>query len=125
MKIPRKVYAIQHNITSKIYVGSSAYPDERYKSHIYALRRGKHNVSDMQEDFIKHGEDYSFYILDTINSFQERGKEYEWIKKLESNNREKGYNYKDSGVNTLVIPYKEGIPNINKKMQSNTQKERK
>ena len=30
------------------------------------LRNGKHSVEDMQDDFIKYGEDYSFFILDEI-----------------------------------------------------------
>ena len=113
MTIPRQVYAIQHNVTGKIYVGSSAKPEHRYKTHIYSLRSGKHNIREMQEDFINYGEDYSFYILETIERFEDRGKEYEWMKKLGSCDKNKGYNYKDAGVKGMVIPLKAGVPKPN------------
>lgn len=114
MRLPRKVYAIQHNVTKKIYIGSSHDVDTRYKSHIWALRAGKHSVSDMQEDYDEHGEDYSVFILDEITSYDKRGLEYEWMRKYNSIDRNYGYNYKDQervishGINT--VPYKDGVP---------------
>jgi hypothetical protein len=64
-------------------------------AHISALRRGQHINEDMQADYNLHGEDYTFTILDTIESREESSKEYEWMKKYESHVRGKGYNYKD------------------------------
>lgn len=77
MKIPRQVYAIQHNITKKIYIGSSSNVTDRYWNHIYRLRKGKHQNIDMQRDFDEYGENYSLFILDTISNYSERDKEYE------------------------------------------------
>ena len=96
MDFPRKIYAIKHNKTGRTYIGSSSNVDRRLKNHISALRRGSHIVEDMQDDFNKYGEDYTFSILEEIFEHKDRKKEYEWMKKYQSNVRGIGYNYKDS-----------------------------
>ena len=65
------VYAIMHNKTRRIYIGSTERGSHRLKNHLNALRAGKHKNKLMQDDFDKYGEDYSFYQLDFIlpNSF--------------------------------------------------------
>ena len=114
MRLPRKVYAIQHNVTKKIYIGSSYDVEQRYKSHIWALRGGKHTVEDMQDDYDEYGEDYSVFILDEITNYDQRCAEYEWMRKYNSIDRRYGYNYKDNervishGIN--IVPYKTGKP---------------
>ena len=95
MKYPRKVYAIRHNVTNRVYVGSSANVDVRFAAHISALRRGAHPVRSMQEDFNKHGDNYTFTILDTIENISENAKEHEWMKRMRSDVVECGYNYQD------------------------------
>ena len=62
IRFPRTVYAIQHNITKRIYVGSSNDIESRYWSHMSALSNHRHNVEDMQSDFDKYGENYSLFI---------------------------------------------------------------
>lgn len=113
MIFPRKVYAIQHNITKKIYIGSSINPETRYKTHMYSLRHDKHPVREMQNDFNKYGEDYSVYILDTINDYSEKDKEYEWMERYQTRDRKKGYNYNDVQYKRFVVPLKSGKPEIN------------
>lgn len=93
--VPRMVYLIRHNKTNRIYIGSSSNPERRFKTHLYNLRSGCHIVEDMQSDYNNYGEDYSFLILDEIKTWEEREKEYEWMKKYDSTNRAIGYNYKD------------------------------
>lgn len=114
MRFPRKVYAIQHNITKKIYIGSSCNVESRYMNHIYSLRNGKHRVEDMQKDFDEYGENYSLFVLDEINNFEERTKEYDWMKKYNTYDRDTGYNYSDRTKKILQInteiPYREGCP---------------
>lgn len=95
MKFPRKVYAIRHNKTNRVYVGSSHRVDERFREHMCALRGGRHSVEDMQADFEKYGEDYSFTVIDEIATYEDRIKEYDWMKKYHSYERGLGYNYKD------------------------------
>ena len=95
MKYPRKVYAIRHNVTDRVYIGSSCNVDRRFKQHLYALQARTHVVDDMQKDYNEHGEDFTFTILDTINDESEIEKEYEWMDKYQSFTRGIGYNYKD------------------------------
>lgn len=96
MEFPRKVYAIKHNKTGRIYIGSSSNLDRRIKHHMAALRRHAHTVEDMQADYDKYGEDYTLSILEEIFEYKDRKKEYEWMGKYQSNIRGIGYNYKDS-----------------------------
>lgn len=114
MKIPRTIYAIQHNKTKRIYIGSSADVPTRYWNHIYRFRSGKHNIKDMQKDFDDFGEDFSLFILDEINSYADRIKDHEWMKKYQSYIRGKGYNYNDKAVNIIHaggnLPLKSDIP---------------
>lgn len=95
MRTPRKVYLIRHNVTNRVYIGSSANVDKRLSSHIYNLRNHKHIVEDMQDDFDKYGEDYTFTILEEITEYKDKYKEYEWMQKYQSHIRGTGYNYKD------------------------------
>ena len=108
----KKVYAIQHNNTKRIYIGSSINPEERYMSHIYSLRKGNHPVEDMQEDFNKYGENLSFYILDECHGYEERKKEYEWMRKYNTTHRGVGYNYKDheKAYSAAHLTFIEGLP---------------
>ena len=115
MKLPRKVYAIQHNITKRIYIGSSGDLKKRYLSHLYKLRAGCHDIRDMQDDFDKYGEDYSVFILDEIQCIGECRKEYDWMEKYSTHIRGIGYNYKDPALVGRYnakkdIPIKEGLP---------------
>lgn len=95
MDYPRKIYAIRHNTTGKIYVGSSQQVERRIKKHLYDLRNHTHAVEDMQADFDKYGEKYTITILDEISKPEDWFKEYEWMSKKWSALRGFGYNYKD------------------------------
>jgi group I intron endonuclease len=95
VKFPRKVYAIRHNVTNRVYIGSSYHIDKRFYEHLSALRAHRHPVGDMQEDFDKYGGDFTLTVLDHISSIAEKDKEYEWMEKNQSYIRGVGYNYKD------------------------------
>ena len=85
--------------------------ESRYWRHIYSLRNHQHSIEDMQRDYDDFGEDYSLYLLDEIKVFSERRKEYEWMTKLKSYIRGRGYNYKDKAVIPREsLPLKSGIP---------------
>ena len=111
MKLPRTIYAIQHNPTKRIYVGSSAYPAQRYESHMMDLRAHRHVNPLFQKDFDEYGEDYSFFVLDEIETYEDRFKEYEWMRKLGTYDPEVGYNKRDvkKGLKK-EIPIKDGVP---------------
>lgn len=110
----RKIYAIQHNVTKRIYVGMSKNVIARYKAHLHKLRSGKCHIEDMQNDFDLYGEDYSLFIIDDITDYKDRLKEYDWMIKYKSHIRGTGYNYKDVGfikhTSVIPVPLKEGLP---------------
>lgn len=111
MKHPRTIYALQHNLTKRIYVGSSSDPARRYESHMWDLRAHRHVNPLMQKDFDEYGEDYSFFVLDKITSYEERFKEYEWMRKLGTYDPEVGYNKRDAKKGLRKeLPLKDGIP---------------
>ena len=117
MRLPRDIYAIQHNVTKRIYIGSSRDVKGRYMNHMYRLRANKHSVEAMQDDFNNYGENYSLYILDKITDFSDKGKEYEWMSKYKTYDREYGYNYKEVGAQAKrklidIIPLKDGLPEM-------------
>lgn len=93
---PRDVYIITHNVTKKMYIGSSGIFDKRIKLHLNALRSGRHPIEDMQSDFDIYGEDYTIEILDRIDSVKEFRKEYDYMDLYKSRVRAIGYNYKDN-----------------------------
>ena len=95
MNYPRKVYAIRHNVTNRVYIGSSCHVDKRFNEHIDALRAHRHSVEDMQADFDKHGEDFTLTVLDHIATAEDRHREYDWMSKNQSYIRGVGYNYND------------------------------
>lgn len=84
-----KIYKITNKINGKIYIGKeSKYSPEYFGSGIYIRRAIK-----------KHGKNnFTKEILETCSSLKELNKrEKYWIKKLNSANREIGYNLTDGG----------------------------
>lgn len=120
------IYAIQHNVTKKIYIGKSKNVYKRYEQHLSALRHKNHTSLEMQKDFNEYGEDYSVFVLEEVEGekelvehdgcFRTKGVDAEvyWIKKY--NTIENGYNAQDH-VSKMIIakegkkfPIKEGFP---------------
>lgn len=95
MNYPRKVYAIRHNVTGRVYIGSSCHVDKRFNQHINALRSHRHPVEDMQSDFDQYGEDFTLTVLEHVATPTDKGREYDWMNKNQSYIRGVGYNYKD------------------------------
>ncbi len=113
MDFPRDVYAIQHNVTGRIYVGStSKNVNNRYRQHMCALRAGKHTNVEMQRDFDEYGEDYTLFVVDRIADYEHRSLEKEWMEKLRTNDTRIGYNGGDPYFKKKieVIRFSEGIP---------------
>lgn len=95
MNYPRKVYAIRHNVTGRVYIGSSCRVDRRFQQHISDLRCHRHPVEDMQADFDQYGDDFTLTVLEHVATNADRNREYDWMKKNQSYIRGVGYNYKD------------------------------
>lgn len=98
MIIPRDIYMLQNTVTGKIYVGSSKDARLRAYQHMVLLRNEEHIVEDMQADYNEYGDHFKLIILDQIDSFEEKEKEYEWMWRLGTDKRERGYNYKDTRI---------------------------
>ena len=94
----RVVYAIIHNVTGRIYIGSSERVKWRIKEHLNLLRKHKCKNRLMQSDFDTYGEKYSFKKIDSINDLRENWKEYYWILYFRTNDKKYGYNYMDSHI---------------------------
>lgn len=112
MDYPRIVYAIQHNVTGRIYVGSTMNLKNRYKQHIWDLRKNKHTNKEMQFDFNEYGENYSLYVLDTIRDYKHCSIEQLWMKKLKTNNPQIGYNMNNPYFKKRSVEMRisEGVP---------------
>lgn len=122
------IYAIQHNVTKKIYIGKTKDVYKRFYQHICKLKIGKHPSQEMLRDFQKYGNDFSVFILDAIENGKqrirvngreltlERMKEVEYMQKY--NTLEKGYNVQDSvskkmiGTGSEPFPFKDGVPEM-------------
>lgn len=95
MKFPSWVYVIKLSTTQKVYVGLSNNPRNRFNQHCSALRRNAHPVGDLQKDYNLYGGTLTFRVIDQVNGWDERGKEFSWQLKLRSLERANGYNYRD------------------------------
>ena len=112
MDYPKVVYAIQHKITKKIYIGISNCLESRYSTHLSLLKHNKHSASLMQEEYNKYGGLYDVFILDEIQNYSERYKEYEWMKLYNTQDPRYGYNSQDRGGKRKEnnFPLKSGRP---------------
>lgn len=102
------VYKITNNINGKIYVGQSKNSAEyRFNQHFREarskLKHGKTNVS-FHNAIVKYGkESFSYEVLEEIDDIQLLNeREIYWIKYLNSNDRNIGYNIGDGGSNTVM-----------------------
>ena len=114
----REVYAIQHNKTKRIYIGSSGRTEHRLHDHLKLLRRGKHENKLMQDDYNKYGEDYSFYKLDEIPSEFESYREYFWMSVFNTYSEETGYNQREKTRNPAKLSKFKKIEPYNRKPTS-------
>lgn len=111
MEYPKVVYAIQHRVTKRIYIGISNSLESRYKVHLSLLRNNKHTAPKMQEDFNKYGGMYDVFILDEVRNYTERCKEYEWMRIYNTQDERFGYNSQDKGrLEKSGLPLKSGLP---------------
>jgi len=110
------VYAIQHNQTKRIYVGSTTKGiAQRYTAHLCELSRGKHRSAIMQLDYNEFGNDYSLFVLeqgatervehpyrfgDSIST--RTMAEYQWMKKYNTIDPRFGYNAQDKSAKKYI-----------------------
>jgi predicted GIY-YIG superfamily endonuclease len=96
MKLPRTVYALRHEATGKVYIGSTADPRQRLLKHLNRLKNGTHNSKQLQADYDQHADkSLTLEVLDEIRDFGERDKEYRWMEIYNTFDPVHGYNYAD------------------------------
>ena len=111
MEYPKCVYAIQHKITKKIYIGVTNNLESRYRTHLSLLKNNKHNALLMQKEYNEHGGLYDVFILDEIDSYLDRYKEFQWMRYYKTQDEKYGYNAQDKGrMDKDVLPLKSGRP---------------
>lgn len=88
------IYQIRHIESEKIYVGSSANPYRRCISHQSKLRRCIHDSRYLQNAWNKYGSSaFAFEIIEIVGNIEELPvREQYWINRLQSANREYGFN---------------------------------
>lgn len=91
----RTIYAIQHNVTGRIYVGRTyRRTEERIEQHMQDLRAHRHTNQLMQADYDAYGADYTFFELEKV-PYEDADKEIEWMDKLNTGDPKVGYNCRD------------------------------
>lgn len=124
------IYALQHNVTKKIYIGKTKSLYKRYMFHLTELKQKKHRSKGLQEAFDQYGADFSVYILEEVEDpreridyygslvAKERVAEVKWMDIYDT--LENGYNEQDSASKKLLnkpqntFPLKEGKPELPK-----------
>lgn len=85
------IYAIENIKTNKLYIGKSIKIENRFKKHVYNLRRNQHHSASLQNSFNKHGEEvFIFGIIEECSKEELDKKERYWVKYY--NTYSNGYN---------------------------------
>jgi hypothetical protein len=82
------IYQIKNLILERVYIGSSIYPDERLVSHKANLKRGKHPIKDLQDDWNNQSpKDFVFEVIQwidcNVNSRDLRRMEHKLVRELD------------------------------------------
>lgn len=88
------IYAIQHDVTKRIYVGSTG-SQMRIAHHMAAIKSGRHSVQLINEDCENHGFKFTTYMLEMIPDDLASSREHYWMNYFDTANPDHGYNYKD------------------------------
>ena len=127
------IYLVVCTATKRIYVGRSEH-QKRPRSHLNALRGGRHHIKLMQHDFDTFGEDsFSFTIIQggdlsfnyecrTTNEKLRCGRpaydaesEKEWMVRLRTGDPHFGYNYLDPIFTNHIRDHEKSIEYVSRK----------
>lgn len=102
------IYCIKNIINNKVYVGKSKNIYKRIHQHLYDLRnnRIKNENSYLLNSWNKYGnENFEYFVLEFLELDENlvKNRELYWMNKLNSLNREFGYNLRqDSSTNMIT-----------------------
>ena len=95
MEETKFIYQIYNFANCKSYIGSTKFPDLRFRQHMNLLNRRAHPNKELQDDFNLYGDVFYFLILEEKTGIRETSNEYKWMRKLETYNEKYGYNNND------------------------------
>ncbi len=97
------IYKIKNIINNKVYIGSSINILDRKRTHLYKLRKNKHENNHLQNSFNKYGEKNFIFSIIIECDKEKRGEEEEkFIELYNSINRKFGYNICSKFNNKIV-----------------------
>lgn len=78
MKFPMGVFQIRNIINNKVLIDNSIDIDSKWNRHKMELKFGSHKNKDLQNDWIKYGEDsFIFEVLHTLKPDEEKERNYQ------------------------------------------------
>jgi len=87
------VYAIRHEASGRVYVGSSANIVDRWRSHCRALIKGRHHSRHLQRAWIKYGaEAFAFVVLERCRPHERLVREQHYIDACCAHRKANGFN---------------------------------
>ena len=95
------VYVLTYIPTGKKYVGRSTSVNNRFKSHLLNLTRGKHNNKQLQEDYNRFGGGADAFKVETVGTYRFRPSnfvqnlEFQTMVNLKTYDERYGYNSHD------------------------------
>jgi group I intron endonuclease len=101
------IYAIENTLNNKIYVGKSKNIDTRIRAHVTMLnKKSKDENRHLIRAWHKYGRNnFKYYVLEylPLNEKLIKEREYYWIIKLNTLDRECGYNLRLDSTTKLIV----------------------
>lgn len=112
----KTIYAIQHDVTGRIYVGMTDHLQHRLQGHFDDLKAHRHTNKAMQKDCDEYGFGYTVYTLAEVLP-EEWWKERYYMETMRTDDPEIGYNSCDPLFNHTKSRwhFAGGMPKPNKK----------
>lgn len=114
---PKTIYAIQHDVTGRVYIGITDHLRWRLQTHFDELKAGKHSNKAMQKDCDEYGFGYSVFVLENDVPPERWWKERYYMETMHTDDPDIGYNGSDPMFKNCKSRWRfaQGYPKLNKK----------